>query len=232
MDFQSIFSEYYTQLRGDSDIPDSTDDEWKIAIQLCNQSIRRWDRIDGILWNELFALLSDADDGDTTVVTGITDYEVPTNFRKPGGWVMYIDSSGNTVKRLKVVQPYETQLYTDTSDWAYFSGDPNNGFTLHVNPAPTTAESGLTLQYMYYKKPTYLTTSETGTTLLEMNDPNFVVQDMLASRFRSTRVWPAYQTARKDADQSLSNMINDNAAGTNFNNWHVPDSSGDDGFGT
>lgn len=232
MDFQDIFNEYYTQYRGDSDIPGSDDDEWLIAIQLCNQAIRRWDRVDGILWNELFALLSDADDGDTTVVTGLQDYEVPSNFRKPGGWIMFLDSSGGTVKRLKCIQPYESQLYTDSSDYAYFTGDPNNGFTLHLNPAPGTSDSGLTLQYMYYKKPTTLTSAETGTTLLEMNDPNFAVQDMLANRFRNTQKWPAYQTARKDADLTLSNMVNDNAAGTNFNSFKVPDISGDSGFGS
>lgn len=231
MDFQTIFNEYYTQLRGDSDIPDTTDDEWKIAIQLCNQSIRRWDRVDAILWNELFAQLSDADDGDTIVVTGVVDYDAPTNFRKPGGWVNFKDSDGNVQKVLKVLQPFETQLYTDSSEYAWFTGDPNNGYTLHVNPSPTTTESGYSLEYMYYKKPTTLTTAETGTTLIEMSDPNFCVQDMLANRFRNMRIWPAYQTARKDADQTLANMINDNAAGTNYNSWTVPDSSGG-GFGS
>lgn len=230
MTFQNIFNEYYTLLRGDSDIPDSTDDEWKIAIQLANQSIRRWDRVDGMLWKELFQQLSNADDGDRTVITGITDYETPSDFRKPGGWVFYKDSDGNTQVKLKVIEPFESQLYTDESDYAYFTGDPNSGYTLTVNPAPASSENGYSIEYMYYKNPTYFASTETGTTTVEMSDPNFIVQDMLANRYRNMQKWPAYQTARKDADQALANMINDNVVGTHYNSWKVPDPDGG-GFG-
>jgi hypothetical protein len=225
MDFQTIFNEYYVQYRVDSDIPGTDDDEWAIAIQLANQAIRAWDRVDAVFWEELMAKASDSD-ADTTLVANQTAYGAPSDMRSPGGWVFFRDADGKLVDKLKVVKASEAQQFSDDSAYAYFTGNPNTGFTLTINPAPTTDQAGLNIEYDYVKMPTTFATDEDGTTKPDMSDPNYIVQYILASQFRGSRNWPAYQTAKQAADTALSNMINENTAGTTFNAWGVADPDG------
>ena len=85
--FTNIFTAYWTQYRGDSDVPASTDDEFTIALRLANEALNHWATYDGTYWKELFTTLQDAADGDQTITTDDKTYSAPTNFLEAGGFV-------------------------------------------------------------------------------------------------------------------------------------------------
>lgn len=230
MDFQTIFNEYYTLYRGDSDVPTSTDPEWSVAIRLANNAIRRWKSVDGVLWNELFTTRSEAGTGDSALVTGQTAYAAATDMDEPGGFVKFTHPSNGSFTNYELVAPEQIQNLSPLSPAAYFLGDPSTGYTLNVHPSPVADLNGYTIDYAYYRKPTFFESDEDGTTKAPMSDPYFIVHDMLANRFRASRNWTAYQIARRDADESLKNMIIQNNGVSPFNTWTVKDSSGV-GFG-
>ena len=222
-DFNDIFAQYYNLYRGEADTPASTDDEYTVALNLSKEAITRWANYDGTYWKELFTTAGTNGTGAAlTVVTGTTDYAAPTAMREAGGFVKLKDSDGFTVQSYGILEPEQVQFRNENANYAYFTGDPNNGFTLHLNPAPDASLNGLTIDYTYYKKPTYFTT---GTDKTEMADPMFIVHRMLANRFRVSRN-PYYNSAKIDAEDCLKTMQLDNNSGNWANPWSLVDNSG------
>lgn len=222
MTFDEIFAAYYTLYRGDADTPASTDDEYTIGMRLANEAIRRWSSYDGTYWKELFATLVGADDGDKTIVTGQKTYTCPSDFREGAGVVNVLDTSGNVVQSYKVVNPEEVQFKSTDARIAYFTGNPSVGYTLNLGTTPSSTETGLEMNYMYYKTPTIFST---GSDITEIADPYFIIHRMLAQRFRISRN-PYYNSALRDAEDSMRMMKLDNDSGSWANPWSVPDNSG------
>lgn len=223
MNFSDIFSTYYIEFRADSDVPDITDPEYLMALRFANVAINKWKQVDGVLWNELWTTRADADDGDSTIVAGQLDYAAPDDFVYPGGYIRLggVDQSSQT---LQIYSPEEAQTMRGT--FAYFLGNPADGYTLRLsNVADNLA--GLAIDYDYYRAPTLMTS---GTDIPDMADPYFIVNSMLADRFRGARNFPAYQTAKRDADQALQSMITRNSMGTPTRGWTIRDTI--PGFGT
>ena len=222
-DFNDIFAQYYSLYRGEADTPASTDDEYTVALALSKEAITRWANYDGTYWKELFTTAGTNGTGASlTIVAGTSDYAAPTAMREAGGFVRVKDADGFTVQSYPIIEPEQVQFRNDLATYAYFTGDPNNGFTLHLNPAPDATLAGLTLDYTYYKKPTYFTT---GTDKTEMADPMFIVHRMLANRFRISRN-PYYSSAKIDAEDCLKTMQMDNNSGNWADPWSLVDNSG------
>lgn len=222
MNFSDIFEAYYNLYRSEADTPATTDDEYPVAIRLANEAINRWSSYDNTMWQELFTTLQLENDGDTTTVSGTTTYAVPANFKLPAGVVMILDTDGTRLATLDVIPVEEVQYMSDSATYCYFSGNPNTGFTLTLNPAPLSTWSGKSINYIYYKKPTLMTK---GSSKPEMGDPYFIVNRMLANRFRSSRN-PYYNTAKSDAEDALRMMQLQNNSGTPANPWTAKDRSG------
>lgn len=222
-DFNDIFEQYYTLYRGESDTPASTDDEYLVALNLSKEAITRWANYDGTYWKELFTTAqTNSTGGVVTVTAGTSSYAAPTAMREAGGFVKLKDADGYTVQSYQILEPEQVQFRNENATYAYFTGDPNNGFTLHLNPAPDASLDGLSIDYTYYKKPTYFTT---GTDKTEMADPMFIVHRMLANRFRVSRN-PYYNSAKIDAEDCLKTMQADNNSGNWANPWSLVDNSG------
>jgi len=208
--------------RAEADVPDSDDDEYTIGLRLGNEGINHWKTYDGTYWKELFATLDDADDGTKTITTGTTEYTAPDDMQEAGGVIKVKNSDGNTVQTYRIIEPQEAQFLGDNSTYAYFTGDPSNGFTLHLNPSPSSSLNGNSIDYVYYKKPTEFVS---GGDVTEMSDPYFIVHRMLAQRFRTSRN-PFYDDALRDAENALGKMKMDNDSGTWANPWKLTDNTG------
>jgi len=98
----------------------------------------------------------------------------------------------------------------------------NKGYSLHLNPAPTSELNGLDIDYVYYKEPSLFTT---GTSRTEMADPYFIVHRMLASQYRAAGN-PYYSSAKVDAENALKQMQADNNSGGWANPPKMTDNSG------
>lgn len=221
MDYDSIFSAYYRLYRAESTVPTSADDEYTIGLSLANEAIHHWRTYDNTLWKELFVNLQASGEG-VTVSTGTTQYDAPEDFARGGGFIKALDSDGKMVQKWPVIEPQDVQFKGDNDTYAYFSGNPVDGYLLNINPVPSSSLVGKSIDYWYYKKPTEFTQ---GSDITEMSDPYFIVHRMLTSRYRPSRN-PYYDDAKKDAENALAKMKIDNDSGSWANPWTMPDRSG------
>lgn len=98
-----------------------------------------------------------------------------------------------------------------------------NSTTLNLNPAPPSSLNGLDIDYNYYKNPAKYTS---GASVSELPNTWFIVHDMLAQRFQIERNYGGYQIAKRDAEELLKNMQQDNNSGSYGNPWIVPERTG------
>lgn len=222
MTFAEIFESFYNLYRLEAETPASTDDEWPIAVRLGNEAINRWASYDNTYWRELFTTMRLAGE-DLTIAADTVEYDCPSDMQEVGGYVRILDSNNVLQRRYQILEPQMAQFRSDAGMYAYFTGDPNNGFILHLNPVPDTAIVGMTIDFVYYKKPTLFTTG--GTEVTEVSDPYFIVHRMLANRFRGSRN-PYYGSAKTDAEDVLKTMKMHNDSGSWANPWKLEDTSG------
>lgn len=223
MTFTQIFTAYYQMFRGEADVPAITDDEYTLALTLANRSLNRWANYDGVYWKELWTTNQTDGTGVQTITAGTTSYAAPTNMREAGGLVQIKDTDGNIRTTFPVIEVNEIQFKDQNSTYCYFTGNPTTGFTLHLNPVPDSSIDGMDIEYAYYKKPTEYTV---GADESEISNPYFIVHNMLADRFQIERNYGSYQIAKRDAEEFLKNMQQDNNSGTWANPFSIPDNSG------
>jgi hypothetical protein len=226
VDIQTLFADYYTQYRGQAQVPAFTDPEYTIFISYAREAIGRWASYDNTYWRELFTKLSEASDGDSTIVLGQTAYACPSDMKEVGGYLRVIDpTTGATARRYMIIDPNEAQFKVDSGYYCYFTGDPQNGFTMTMNPTPDSAIIGFPFDYVYYKLPTFWDSTSQPTDTTEMSEPYFIVHRALAARFRSTRN-PYYNTAKGDGEDVLKIMQMNNNSGSWANPWQLEDNTG------
>ena len=215
MEFKELFEIFYTKFRGEENPPDNTDPEWQIAVRNYNDALQRLSNYDDTKWEFLYQTNQNAGTGDINTTIGQTNYTCPDDMYEIGGIVKV-----GTVE-YPVIRTYQAQVQSIPTKYAYVTGDNQTGFTLTLNPAPTSAE---TLDYTYYRTPVRLdATTEDGTSIIEGGDPAFYYNSMLAQRFLDSRNFPAYQIAKKDAETALQNMRLKNNSGSYFSSWIMPD---------
>jgi len=158
---------------GDSTSPSDGDEDYEVWQKLLNIAISIWEREEGVLWKELFTTLSAATDGDKTIAASDWDYNCPTDFVFPVGYVRVV---GNKTSVFSVVQPQDVQLLDSSKgNWCYFTGNSSTGFDLHFNPS-VSLETGATIKYEYYKTASQVTSASS---VFEMADPMFAVYYVL-----------------------------------------------------
>lgn len=220
MDFSEIFAGYFSQFRGQATaIPGFGDREYKFAIQLGNSAIRTWDRVDGQLWRELIVSASSQEVGvwataDRSINSASVSYVVPNNMRKPPAFVRFSNSNNNGYHDVPTIPPQEAKSYSDLSSVVWFEGGANTGYTMHIGQNIATQYDTWTVDYIYVKKPTMLTTAtDPSAIVVDMSDPEFMVQKMVELRSRPARNGFLYKTASADAKTALLNMKIENDSG-------------------
>lgn len=225
--FGEIFNEYYTLFRGQgTSLPVFGDREFTVGIHECNNAIRKWARTDGALWRELTdtlqrQTLTIAPAPTKLIVDGTTSYDTPSNMRKPPAKVSLYSGAGDRQVWFPVVAPHEIENFPELSSQVTFIGSANTGFTMLIGQTLSEQYDGYSIDYVYYKNPVMLSTTVDPTnTIIEMSDPNFAIQDMLASRFTVARNGFGTKLAKSEATQALRNMRIENDSG-NYGNMEV-----------
>lgn len=219
MNFQDVFQEYFPQFRGQAvNIPSTFEDrEWKQAIILCNASIKKWDRADGTLWNELVARAQDQSLTifplvAKTITSGTVSYAAPTNMRKPPKEVWAFN--GTNYRKIQVVDAKDLSGLSELSSAVTFLGSANAGYTMLISQKTSDDYNGWQVDYLYYRKPNTLPFSQLAAdVVLDMSDPTFAIQDMLAGRFTNARNGFGYKVASAEAKSALLNMKIENSSG-------------------
>lgn len=125
LDYDAIFTAYYSLFRTDADVPASTDDEYTVGMRLANEAINYHANYEGVYWDELFDTNQLDGSGSQTIVTDQLTYNAPTNFREAGGFVKILDSNGNTSSSYPIIKPNEAQFKGDNGIYCYFTSSPN-----------------------------------------------------------------------------------------------------------
>jgi hypothetical protein len=167
MTLTEVLQEIHVLIEKDTDYPTASEEDYLVRLALVNSAIRIWENEEGILWNELFASLADASDGDDTTEVGVSSYDCPTDFKFPLGYLRI----GTTPTFYNLMKLENIQIHDgDTSSqYWYITGNANSTYVYHINPTPTSVD---TIQFEYYKTATLM---EDGDDVIEMSDPQFVV---------------------------------------------------------
>jgi len=183
-EFQSAVQSLY---RGAGSTPVSGDASWMHRLGILKSAINIWDN-QSEFWNELWVETTDTADGGTT-------YDLPSDFRALGSFVKVSD------KFFSVKRPQEIDLYTETDDVVFVTGNKSSGFVLNFLYAPT---SGDTIEYSYYKEPD---TPTTDADILEMSDPYFAVFFCLGKLHEQEGAGDRARASFSIADEKLAQMI-------------------------
>lgn len=203
----------------DSTAPSSGDEDYTVWTALLNVAVNVWETEEGVLWNELFAKLSSALDGDKTATPGDYSYACPTDFVFPSSGIVWIGSGVNKTP-FKVIKREEKNQYEINADnWCYFL--TGNSPTLEFNPN-CTIPSG-TINYEYYKTATKLTSSSDK---FDMSDPMFAVYYALSE----LRKDEGDTAAAAIATQKLESMKTKNLMTAHGQSDQIINQT-DDGFG-
>lgn len=200
--FDDIFPEYFTLYRGQAtNIPSASDPEYKIALKLAKNSVRKWDRADGQEWNVLWTTLSNTNTP-RTIQAGVKTYPI-TDMRKPPKQIT-IDGSS-----VAVVEPEKVDMIA-SNNVAWFTGSPATGYTLNFRNV-TDEMIGKSIDFIYLRKPTEIVD---GSSEIDMSDPSFLIHDMLAARFTNARNGFAVKVHKQEALTALQNMKIEDMSGT------------------
>lgn len=233
MEYQDVFAEYFTQYRGQATaIPVFGDREFTVAIYRANSAIRKWDRTDGVLWRELNVRAADQDITTfplvaKSIVSGTVAYAAPTNMRKPPAEVFFY--SGGEYSSVPVIEISDISGLSELSSAVTFIGGANTGYTMYISNQTSIDYDGRSVDYLYYKKPTLLTiTDDPSAIVVDMSDPNYMIQDMLATAFAIAKNGFGYKVAAKEKSLAIINMKIENYSGVPGN---TPKLRADSGWG-
>lgn len=243
MQFQDIFQEYYGLFRGDNAIPTVTDPEWALAVYAGNRAIRRWAHVDAEEWEELWTTAVTEGFSETYVGTDssptVTTYDCPSNMEKPGGFLQMTDPVSGTYIHINICKLTDVQFQVQTAPYAYFVGNPQQGFTVTLNFSGSS-NNGWIIDFPMYKKPTYFDATltadglgnvqEDGSTITECPDSSFLIASMQGARLFETRN-PFFQQREKDSETALKGMQLKNGTGTPGNTWNLNDNNKTGSFG-
>lgn len=160
----------HAEYQGDVNFPTSDDDEWTLRTELLKSAIAAWNDEKGILWGELFVMLSDAASGDDTILAATLDYDAPDDFKFPAGFVRTSNADGTNVAYYIVYKASDIQTHLTDPLACYFTGNDKVGYTLHFMVQPTV---GSIIDYPYYKTPFE---PSVAADVIEMSNPHFAIQ--------------------------------------------------------
>jgi hypothetical protein len=168
-DLTSLQQKIHRIVELNSDYPSAGTDEYVLRTGLINDHIDDWGTEEGILWNELWTLGSFASTSAASYALASLSPAI-SNVRFPGGFVELVDSNGAS-SYWGVIKLEEVRLRTnDQSNWCYFVGNPQAGFTIFFNPANFPGAG--TIKFPYYKNATQLSGASDKA---EMSDPSYIV---------------------------------------------------------
>lgn len=223
---QQLHAEY----QGDINYPSDSDDEWALRVQLLKSAIAAWNDEKGILWNELWVMLSDSTEMGlvTTIAANTLDYDAPDDFCFAGGYVTVSNADGSNKAFYTVYKPQEVQTKFQDPLGCYFTGNENVGYTLHFFHQPTV---GQVIDYPYYKTPFEPTSAAHK---IEMADPNFAIKFVKSLLHEQDGDGDRSTKSLQEAQAKLNNMRTRNEMPGFLQPNQVPDrdwDTGSPGFG-
>lgn len=233
MTLQQFMDRLHSEYQGDTETPEDTEEDWDVRLNILYGAINDWETAENVLWLELWTMLSDAVDGDTATDGTSIQYDCPTDFRFPGGFVRL--TVGTQVTKYSVVRPEKAELSKGSNitmsgqgNICWFTGNKRSGFKINFLTAP---EAG-TIDYPYYKD-AFLPTAAAH--VIEMSDPWFAVRKTLSKLHELDGEGDRAGLALSLASNKLEGMKSNNSTPIWFQDNAIPDRDTDidtGGFGS
>lgn len=169
-----ILKKVYRKYEGDVEYPDFEDEDMQLYFGLLLDSLDEWDS-EFPESRETYDLLSNAIDGEKTVIAGKTIYNAPTNYSSASS-AMYVGDSVYTF----VTQDEMTKHKGEESTATIFTvhGYPG-AYRIEFYPAPDGITT-TTLDYMYWR----FTNKPTGSSsVVEIGRPLYCVYAILEALY-------------------------------------------------
>ncbi len=204
--------------QGDDSTPSTSDSDYTVRRSYLNDAIRQWEVEDQ--WRELYVTLADASDGAKTTTASTATYSAPSDFRQPVGFLRITDSSSGTETYYTFIDVDRVQLFdNDTSSKFYYvTGNPQDGYTIHIHPTPDT--TGETIAYEYYKTADTLSST---TDVFEMSDPYYAIYYALSVLFENDGQGDRAMKALAQANDRLQRMKINNLVYPAYSDNSIPD---------
>jgi len=159
----------YRRFEKSSDTPDSTTEDFIIRLEYANAAIDKWENEQGIEWKELYGTISGA------MVNGVFNNQTTLNdFKRPAGYLRIGSDKYQYVRpeNIEVEQRLRPthQVYTVTGS--------DGSYSINVYPA---VSDNFTLDYR--KRATKYTLGTETTPEIQMSDPEFIINDVLAQLY-------------------------------------------------
>lgn len=193
-----------------STAPDTTSDDFAIRMAYANNSISKWENEIGMDWRELYV------PSYTGTLDATGSANMPANFKAPLSFLQI----GNTKYSYVPPERFDEMQFENRSYFFTVMGSVGS-FVIKTQPAKANAAFSID-----YKK--YATTFVTGaeTTPIDMSDPYFLINDVLAQIYEQDTNFNMVSIKMQTAGAKLDSMklVNEK---TPFNN---PNSLPDDDF--
>lgn len=174
MNLQKLQESIHRIYEGNTDYYSSGEEDYDLRLGYINDSISKWEQEEGIQWRELFVTLESAVDGDKSTTSGTSTLTTPSNFIEISSKVKVGDSYYSFISNNKVLL---SNLIEPSKKYFYITGSPS---AYKINILPEIDETGLEVDYSYYKQATIL---EDSTDIPEMSKPLYIVYDVVAQLY-------------------------------------------------
>lgn len=168
---EDLMEDLYYDFEKSADTPDKTSEDYLVRLRYVRKAIQNWANEQGIEWKELYGTLSQ------TLTAGVYNDNAGTgtleNFKRPAGFLRVGEDKYEYVRPEQV----EKEVRENVAKKIYTVTGSKGTFSINVYPVVSGA---FTLDYR--KEPTlYYTGSET--TEIEMSDPEFIIEFVLAQLY-------------------------------------------------
>lgn len=172
------------------DAVDTDSEDFLVRLEYGNNSINKWEEEPGIEWSELYALLS------KTLTAGVYATEAADKFARPLGYLIIGTDKYDYVRPEAV----HLELLNNPSRKFFYVLGARGAKTINVNPAISGA---FTVPYRKYAT-TFITGLEA--TEIEMSDPGFLVNDVLAQLYLDDDNTTEASVKNQTAQQKMEGM--------------------------
>jgi hypothetical protein len=178
----------------DKDVTTPTGTDLTTRINYANRSLQKWAKTYD--WDELTSTY-----GFTASYASTVSLALPTNFKKPMSALYYYADTSTVPSQYTIIpRPDRFLINTAGEDVAYIDGNPGRGYYLIV-PAGLPSGASLVMDIQ-----TYPSALATLTDYVEISDPQYIVQDVIAQELEA-RSDARFPYAKEDAKTLLASMI-------------------------
>ena len=213
-----LITSIYKRFEKSSDTPDSLTEDYIVRLEYVNDAIGKWENEQGITWKELFKTMTG------TITNGVCNDNAVTlaDFKRPANSLFIGADEYHYIRPANFIE----EQTNNPSRKIFTVLGAKGSFEISVFPVVSGTFS------MGYVKEAYKYTTGTETTPeIEMSDPEFIINDVLAQLYLDDDNGTQANVKIQVAGAKMDSMKLNNEIDPFNNNNNFPQDDNFDGFG-